>query len=198
MRRFGWKLGPTGIAAALVLVFAGCSLVPPEPVPATGPRKHAVVLDIDGTLTPRNIDVFEPRPGAAQAVQALAQKGYQVVYLSTRTPLFQSTLPQWLAQHGFPAGPLHVAQTSAERADPAAFKAQLLLQYRQAGWQWAYAYGDSSTDFVAYVKAGIAPERIFALKRRGETSCQTGVYRLCLEGWLEHLPTIEKEFPTAP
>ena len=51
-----------------------------------------MVFDIDGTLTPQNLSVFEPRPGAAQAASALSAKGYKVVYLTTRVPLFQSTM----------------------------------------------------------------------------------------------------------
>jgi phosphatidate phosphatase PAH1 len=186
------------VGGFVVLALAGCTQIPPAAVPPTSATQHqVVVLDIDGTLTPRNIDVFEARPGAAQAVNALVKKGYQIVYITTRIPLYQSSLPGWLRQNEFPAGMLHVAQTAAERGNPALFKAQLLAQYRQAGWQLAYAYGDSSTDFTAYAQAGIAPNRVFALQRRGDERCQEGVYRACLVGWAEHLPTIENEFPVA-
>jgi len=176
----------------------GCTRIPPAEVPSPSPSQgQAVVLDIDGTLTPKTIDVFEPRPGAADALNALSRKGYKIVYLTTRIPLFQSSLPDWLRQGGFPSGSLHVAQTAEERDKADKFKAQVLAAYVKAGWRLAYAYGDSSMDFAAYAEAGIPKERVFALKRRGSAACQDGIYQTCLEGWLEHLAYIEREIANA-
>lgn len=187
----------------LVLAFAAsamwdCAQIPPVAVPSPSPSQgQAVVLDIDGTLTPKDIDVFEPRPGAADALNALSEKGYKIVYLSTRIPLFQSGLPDWLRQGAFPSGSLHVAQTAEERDKADKFKAQVLAAYVKAGWRLAYAYGDSSTDFAAYAEAGIPIERVFALKRRGSKACQEGIYQTCLDGWTEHLTYIEREIASA-
>lgn len=187
----------------LLLAFAalsiwGCTQIPPAEVPSPSPSQgQAVVLDIDGTLTPKNIDVFEPQPGAADALNALSRKGYKIVYLTTRIPLFQAGLPDWLRQGGFPSGSLHVAQTAEERDKADKFKAQVLATYVKAGWRLAYAYGDSSTDFAAYAEAGIPKERVFALKRRGSTACQDGIYQTCLEGWTGHLAYIEREIANA-
>lgn len=184
--------------SAIALGISGCALIPPAEVQlASLTRRQAVVLDIDGTLTPKDLDVSEARPRAADALGALSKKGYKIVYVTTRIPLFQSTLPTWLQQNGFPAGSLHVAQTSEERANPSDFKARILALYRQAGWSLDYAYGDSSTDFTAYAKAGVPREHVFALKRRGAKDCQEGVYQKCLDSWTEHLPYIESEIPTA-
>lgn len=183
---------------AMVLGISGCAQVPPAAVPRASATQHQVViLDIDGTLTPKNLDVFEPRPSAADAVGALSKKGYKIVYLTTRIPLYQSTLPTWLQQNGFPAGSLHVAQTSEERANPSDYKSGILTLYRCAGWSLDYAYGDSSTDFAAYAEAGIPREHVFALKRKGAKVCQDGTYQTCLDGWAEHLPYIEREIPRA-
>lgn len=176
----------------------GCALIPPAEVPTPTPSQgQAVVLDIDGTLTPKDVDVFEPRLGAADALNALSRKGYKIVYLTTRIPLFQSGLQDWLRENGFPSGGLHVAQTAEERDNAARFKAQILAAYAKAGWRLAYAYGDSSTDFTAYAEAKIPKERVFALKRRGSKTCQDGIYQACLEGWAEHLAYIEREIPSA-
>ncbi len=183
---------------AIALGMSGCVTIPPAEVPRASATQHeAVVLDIDGTLTPENLDVFEVRPGAADALEALVKKGYKIIYVSTRIPLFQSSLPTWLRQNGFPAGSLHVAQTPGERANPSDFKARILALYRQAGWNLDYAYGDSSTDFTAYAKAGVPRAHVFALKRRGAKDCQEGAYKECLEGWTVHLRYIESEIPTA-
>src|SRR5882724_1033300 len=156
------------VLGIVTLVLWGCALIPPADVPSISPSQNqAVITDIDGTLTPRNLDVFEPRPDAARALRALADKGYKIVYLTTRIPLYQSGLSDWLRQNGFPVGVLHVAQTAQERASPAEYKAAVLAGYLRAGWRLEYAYGDSSTDFIAYAKAGMPKQRVFALKRKG-------------------------------
>jgi len=184
----------TALLAVAALLVSACTSLPPAEVPApAGPLRQMVVLDIDGTLTPRDLDVFEVRPGAAAVVQAYAAKGYALVYVTTRIPGLQTALPKWLATHGFPPGPLHVAQSADERADAAGFKAAVLSRYREAGWQLAYAYGDSGSDFEAYARVGIPAARVFALKRRFADSCVGERYAQCLDGWVDHLPYVERE-----
>lgn len=180
----------------VTLQLAGCALIPPADIPSiSAEQRQVVVFDIDGTLTPRDMFVFEARPRAADAVEAIATKGYTIVYLTTRIPMFQSILPNWLRDNGFPVGTLHVAQTAEERSDPTRFKAEVLDRYNKAGWRLAYAYGDSTTDFDAYAKAGMPKERVFALRRRFSKDCTGGAYQSCLNGWVDHLPYIEREIP---
>ena len=184
------------LATAIIIVSSGCALIPPADVPPlSGTSRQVVVLDIDGTLTPRNIEFSTPRESAADAINAFHKKGYTVVYLTTRVPAFQSNLPDWLARNGFPDGPLHVAQTANERANPADYKARVMGQYIHAGWRLAYAYGDSTTDLVAYSRAGLPRDRVFALKRKHADHCQEGVYEMCLESWAQHMSFIENEVP---
>lgn len=179
------------------LLFA-CEQIQPVAVPVPSEaQRQAVVVDIDGTLTPRVTAVFEARPGATEALNAFAGKGYKIVYLTARIPLFQANLPNWLQRNGFPEGSLHVAQTGQERAQVDQFKARILTAYLTRGWRVAYAYGDSSTDFEAYASAGIPEGHVFALRRKGAQKCQSGAYRLCLTGWLGHLPFIAREVPNA-
>lgn len=186
------------ISFVTALMVCACSQIPPaEVLMPSETNKQAVVLDIDGTLTPDVASVFEARPGAAQAVNAFTAKGYKIIYLTARIPLFQANLPGWLQQNDFPKGSLHVAQSAEERKKVAMFKARILDEYLQRGWRLAYAYGDSSTDFDAYARAGIEREYVFALRRQGYRDCQNGVYRLCLNGWPEHLPFIQQEVPDA-
>jgi len=135
-----------------------CAQLPPAEVPlASQTRRQAVVFDIDGTLTPQIGSVFEPRPDAARALNMFAAKGYRIVYLTARVPLFQADLPDWLKRNGFPDGDLHVAQNGEQRSQPNKFKARILNEYIQHGWFIAYAYGDSSTDFRAYAQQTFAP-----------------------------------------
>jgi len=181
------------------LLIWGCTQIPVAavPLPSTTPGK-VVVTDIDGTLTPKNLDVFEARPEAAAVLNTLAQQGYQIVYLTARTPLLQAGLPQWLHDHGFPPGPLHVAQSAEERHHPDQYKARVLEDYIHAGWQLAYAFGDSTTDFIAYAAAGIPRQDVFALRRRGSATCQPGVYQACLGSWPEFLGYFDTEVPATP
>ena len=180
----------------LMMLAAGCATLPPAGVPPSPQaQRPIVVFDIDGTLTPHNLHAFEVRPGAVQALRAYADKGYQVVYITTRVPLFQAMLPGWLGNSGFPAGPLHVAQSAGERDDAAGFKAAVLARYQAAGWRLAYAYGDSPSDFDAYARAGLPPSRVFALQRRYARACEDGAYGTCLPGWVAHLAFVEREVP---
>jgi hypothetical protein len=183
---------------ACALPLSGCALIPPAAIaPPTASQSQAVVFDIDGTLTPHDLAVFTARPDAAQAVNMYQRKGYAIVYVSTRIPLFQGMLPGWLSRHGFPAGTLHVAQNDKDRDQAADFKTNMLRDYLKEGWTLAYAYGDSSTDFDAYAEVGIPKAQVFALKRQGAESCQTGTYESCLTGWGEHLPYVTHVVPPA-
>ena len=183
------------LLAFIALTISGCTQLPPAEVPLPDAvQDRVVVTDIDGTLTPRNFELYTARPGAAEALNILSGKGYKIVYLSARTPFFQSGLPDWLNENGFPPGPLHVAQTSADRNHPDKYKAEVLNAYTEAGWHLTYAYGDSETDFTAYAEAKIP--YVFALKRKGDKECLKGTYQACLEGWVEHLPYIEQEVPS--
>jgi len=190
---------PSAQALALALavpLLAGCAAIPPAGVPPAPPQhRQLVVLDIDGTITPHNLHVLEVRAGAPQVLQAYASKGYQIVYITTRVPLFQWFLPRWLADNGLPPGALHVAQDAAERGDPAAFKAGVLARYSAAGWTPAYAYGDSPSDFDAYARAGMPAARVFALQRRYADACTAGPHAACLATWEAHLPFVEREVP---
>lgn len=181
----------------IVLSVLGCSSIPPAQI--SSPDKvtgSAIVTDIDGTLTPDVYSIKEVRPDAAEAINAIFNKGYKVIYVTTRIPLFQSGLQKWLNDNGFPAGTLHVAQTDEERNHPDKYKARILKEYVHQGWQLSYAYGDSTTDFSAYGEVGIPKEKVFALKRRSSENCQDGSYQKCLTGWTEYLPYIDKEIPT--
>lgn len=175
---------------ALFLV-ASCAPLPPSEIPrAPSSQSRAVVFDVDGTLTPAVLAITEVRPDAAKAARMYSEKGYQIVYLSVRISILGAGLPEWLKKNGFPDGIINVSQTDAEQSNPAAFKARILKDYVAQGWKLVGAYGDSSTDFQAYAEAGIPKNRVFALLRRGEATCQNGEWQECLRGWTEHLTFI--------
>lgn len=172
-----------------VLGAAGCDGTD-KTEPKKDDRVKCVVFDIDGTLTPKVSAINTARSGAATAVQTFADAGYLVIYLSARIRLLQAGVPQWLEENGFPPGRLRLTESREERKDHAGFKASALDAYHADGCHFVAAYGDSSSDFEAYASAGISPQRIFALKREGEESCQAGAWAGCYESWEEQMGII--------
>ncbi len=172
--------------AALALGLPGCAHLQAVMVPqAAAGAPGIVVFDIDGTLTPTVAQIFSARPGAAAAVLAYAESGHRIVYLTARAPALQGMLRAFLTRNGFPPGDLVTPKDWAEHDAPATFKAGVLADYRAHGWDIAASYGDSSSDFEAYARAGIPRERVFALRRVGATHCQPGVWSACLAGWAQ-------------
>lgn len=177
----------------VVMLCSSCAQLPPSAIPCAPPKQaQAVVFDIDGTLTPKVFAVFEARTDAAKAVRIFADKGYKIIYLSTRISWLSAGIPSWLKEHGFPDGSVHVAQTDEDRSHPYDFKTRMLKEFIDHGWNVKFAYGDSSTDFAAYAAVGIPKERVFALLRDGETWCEWGDWKACLNGWTKHLDFVTK------
>ena len=156
----------------------------------TDVQSECVVFDIDGTLTPNVLSIKTAREGAATAVSAFADSGYLIVYLSARVPLLQGGVRDWLEENGFPPGRLQLTESREDRKDHAAFKKRVLEAYKAGGCGFVAAFGDSSSDFEAYASAGISPQRIFALKREGEETCQNGAWAGCYATWGEQMDAI--------
>lgn len=174
----------------LAALCASCAITPHEIEQASAAQNQAVVFDIDGTLTKRNHAIRTTREGAADAVNAFAEAGLHIIYLSARTPLFQFHIPHWLERHGFPRGSIQVTQSRDDRRDHASFKQRILEAHQALGWTFVAAYGDSSTDFEAYAKVGMTADRVFALKREGEEACEPGSWSACYAGWPEQMDII--------
>jgi phosphoserine phosphatase len=181
-----------------VVLSSACAQLPPAAVAKASARQaQAVVFDIDGTLTPQVSSIFEARPDAAKAVKIFADKGYKIIYLSTRNSWFSALIPGWLKSNNFPDGEIHVAQTDEDRSHPDVYKTRMLKDFIAQGWQLSFAYGDSSTDFAAYAAADIPKEHVFALLRRYAADCQPGDWKDCLKGWTEHLGFLTASVPSA-
>lgn len=175
----------------LTIVCTSCALTSGQIQQATSVQNQAVVFDIDGTLTSRVHAIRTARDGAAEAVQAYADAGCRIIYLSARSPLFQWQIIGWIEIHGFPDGSIHVTESRADREDHKAFKRRVLEAYQANGWTFVAAYGDSSTDFDAYADAGIPTDRVFALKREDEEECQPGPSAGCYATWPEQMDVIK-------
>lgn len=158
---------------------------------ASAAGNDVVVFDIDGTLTSDTIS-NTPHPGAVNAVKAYKAKGYSVVYLTARwKPAQELYTKAWLALNGFPNLPLYMS-SSLLLSDSATikYKTDTLAKIESGSPEVRHAYGDSTTDFVAYANAGVPQANVWALKRAGSTSCESGTWNACLVNYTDHLSYI--------
>ncbi len=188
------------IILLLAMLCSACAGLPRDEIREGGKgQTQAVVFDIDGTLTPHPLSIFEARTDAAKAVGIFEKKGYKIIYLSARRRWLQAGIPAWLEKNQFPKGNLQLPQATEDRDYPDVFKRRILEDFSKRGWRVMYAYGDSHTDFVAYELAKIP--HFFGLIREGKTSCEPERWQACLEGgWTEHLKFLMNEdlVPTVP
>ena len=130
-----------------------------------------VVSDIDGTLTSSE-NAFPistvlatsvgAQPGAAEQLAAAASAGITPIYVTARGDLYTESTRQWLANHGFPRAPLHLAQPviTLPGSSTVAFKQTFVAPLVQR-FDMAAAIGNRATDIAAYSNAGIAADHIF-------------------------------------
>jgi hypothetical protein len=131
-----------------------------------------VVSDVDGTLTSSENAFFETillgiepdaQPGAAAAYASVVPRGYQLVYLTSRGNEFTTDTRTWLADKGFPRGPLRLSPSfvTLPGSDTVDFKASAMAGLTAAGFSLAVGVGNRATDIEAYAQAGVAADRIF-------------------------------------
>jgi hypothetical protein len=180
------------VILSLTLLSIGCAHKSDSLFDPPTSQSLAVVFDIDGTLTPGVYRISEARKGAVDAVRIFAEKGYKIIYLSHRGRVFQGNLLNWFQSNDFPAGGIHVPQTAEDERDAVAYKIRILREYQDRGWQLKFAFGDSTTDFIAYREVKIPNENIFALRRENQPDCQWGSTTRCINGWTDHLKVIRK------
>lgn len=182
-RAIGVAITIAGTSASL----AACVTPPPPP---TG-SPDLVVFDIDGTLTDDELS-NGVHPDAATAVNAYVSKGYNVVYVTARWSALRSSTEDWLSSNGFPSLPLYMPGSLLVSDQSKIDYKTSTLQTLEAGTpEVVYAYGDSSTDFVAYANVGVPTAHVFALQRASASSCQTGVYAICMPNYTAHIPYIQ-------
>ncbi len=129
------------------------------------------IADVDGTLSAsengivRSIVLGSPlaaQPGASDAFGTLASAGYQVVYLTARPRGTTELTRGWLAEHGFPPGPIVMAPgLTLPGRMTLAHKSGSLDRLRASGVPLTIGIGNRATDVLAYSHAGLAAERIF-------------------------------------
>jgi hypothetical protein len=125
------------------------------------------VSDVDGTLTIGENEEFlallegdlpAAHPGAAEALRALAERGYVPFYLTARPEFLVERTREFLDQNGFPPGLVHTTTDGIGAIGDAAaeFKtADLDQAVVGRGYAPAYAFGNTETDAEAYDATGV-------------------------------------------
>jgi phosphatidate phosphatase PAH1 len=164
-----------------------------------------VVSDIDGTLTTSDWEAVDEvieivtedtatmYPDANTVLQAWAQKGYQIVYLSGRLQYVNRYTHTWLDKHNFPAGPILLTarkrQIVPTRTGVQKFKAEVLRDLTsRIKVQIVAAYGNATTDIGAYNDAGIPQDKTFIIGLHAGAQ-NTGK----IENYTEHLQAVHAQ-----
>ncbi|HET6343508.1 MAG TPA: HAD family acid phosphatase, partial [Myxococcota bacterium] len=145
---------------------------------------HVVVVDIDGTLTTDDGEYirqlmlhslgrdYDPKafPDAVSLTRAWVQKGYIVLYLTSRPMGTADITRAWLSDHGFAAGPLHMTEGPGEfmpnDKGAGAYKLAFLKGLQERGYVLDYAYGNADTDVFAYKGANISIKHMFTIGKK--------------------------------
>lgn len=143
--------------------------------PVSDTTRTVVVTDIDETLTTSDNEWLtqialpghdpEMRPSANDLMAAWEARGYRVIYLSARGEglrLLDGTTARdatyaWLDAHHFPyrRRDVYLADGVGAILDADTYKADVLAQLQDEGFELVWAYGNADTDITAYKDAGI-------------------------------------------
>lgn len=162
-----------------------------------------VVTDIDGTMTFSDDELFKQIddgtyvPLQNQSADALmnkwATKGYQVVYLTARPHLFRAETRRWLADLGFPAGPVITANSLVFGDSAREYKgAWVKRMTNDFGWDVVAAYGNAESDIQAYEDAGIPKNITFIV---GEFAGASGTVAVPNNDFSQHITDFVDQQP---
>ena len=130
-----------------------------------------IVSDVDGTLTSSEDAFFEtialgiepdPQPGAADAYQDAATRGYQLVYVTARGGQYTSDTRRWLDDQGFPRGPVRLSPSflTLPGGDTIDYKTSTISALA-SDLPIAMGVGNRQSDVTAYSAVGLAGAQTF-------------------------------------
>jgi phosphatidate phosphatase PAH1 len=173
--------GPLGVGRHRIhMVVAGDGTSTDLFLEVLPPGARIAVTDVDGTLTESEDaivgDVLQDQhagahPGAADAMKALAGRGYFIFYLTARPGWLVPRTRRWLALHGFPPGILHttVSSTGVFGDAAASFKSgELTLLKDATGLVPDIAFGNMPSDVATYAATGIPAGRAYFYRLEGD------------------------------
>jgi len=196
----------------LVLIFGATATSPatavePPALPTCENVRHAVVTDVDETLTTADSELWKQvlvnpaynpleRPDASEMLAAYAAKGYWIVYVTARPEQLQlrdgrterKATNDWLDAIGSPRtgdrSMTFLAPDVFSGLLPRGYKGEVVKSLQASGFSVDYAYGNASTDFQAYADAGLPLERTFSI---GELAGYDGTTAIAGDGYSDHL-----------
>jgi hypothetical protein len=120
-----------------------------------------VVVDLDKTVVQSGffsvlVGVAKPMPGAAVVLGRLAKDG-TVVYLTHRPDFLAPTSKRWLAENGFPPGPVLTSTMTTLLAGSGPYKTARLAAVKKVFPNVMAGIGDKMSDAKVYAENGVRP-----------------------------------------
>jgi hypothetical protein len=143
-----------------------------------------------------------PVPGSVECLVQLAQH-YQIVYIGARPPATLPATEKWLERHGFPKGPVYLAETQLERLQ--------MTRDLKAQFDFTAGIGDRWDDNELHTELGClsiileeyagAWPQVFARVRRAHRDLKIRQNQIHLRGKVEGLarvmPLLQSRFGEA-
>lgn len=139
-------------------------------------QEKFVVFDIDGTLTLSDSEmVYEvidgfftesyeatPYANSQQVVRYYTDRGYQIIYLTARPYWLGDITYKWLIDRGYPLGMVHTMATG-DSSPHDVYKTTYLSGLVNKGISIPYAYGNATTDIIAYNNIGVPKSHTYII-----------------------------------
>ncbi|MBS3733368.1 MAG: hypothetical protein KGY99_00380 [Phycisphaerae bacterium] len=145
------------------LAAAGFAGSPPRPqelhVACRAADEPIAVVDLDRTLVASGFQAVlvgdpEPMPGSVAVMQRL-EKDHTIAYLTHRPDFFGIKSRAWLAEHGYPPGPVLLSSVSGFLAGSGAYKTEAIARLRERFSALRVGIGDKVSDALAYHENGL-------------------------------------------
>lgn len=120
------------------------------------------ITDIDKTISDAGPLAFllkkpediQPMPDSPEVLRALSKK-YTIIYLTAREEIFRRKTKTWLADKGFPAGPVYFWDMQKDEFRSGQYKAEMIEKLKK-DWPSIFAgAGDQVSDATAYQANGM-------------------------------------------
>lgn len=167
---------------------------------------QVIITDIDGTLTlddnqflkqvsqDPNYDPLLNESGD-KVMQAWAEKGYKIVYLTSRPYTLRGPTREWLHAKKIPFGPLITADSFVFGPSAREYKRNAVNQMKnEFKWKVVAAYGNADSDYQAYEDAGIPKQITFIV---GPRAGESGTVPIGNNDYTDHLNSYVEKQPSA-